>query len=97
MVVMGTVYWSGFPYDNICPADGKEGEYRYCYQEFQHAIMAHDYEDESQSITERTFEAASIIIIIIVAIRMLRQLFMAYVALFGNVYKVSTERDSFRV
>lgn len=87
MVVMGTVYWSGFPYDNICPVDGKVGEYEYCYQDFRHAIMAHEYMDERQHITERVFEVASTIIIIVVAAKMLWQFLNGYRALYSGVYK----------
>lgn len=96
MVVMGTVYWSGFPFDNVCPVDGEDGEYKYCYQEFRHAILAHEYPNENQHVIERIFEVASSIIIIIVSIKVLWQFISGYRALFSSVYKVSPKEERLR-
>ena len=93
MAAMGTVYWSGFPYDNICPVDGENGRYKYCYQDFRHAVMLHEYRDESQHLTERIFEVASTMIIIIVSIRVLWQLISGYKALLSGVYKVNATQE----
>lgn len=86
-VVMGTVHWSGFQYDNICPVDAKKGKYEYCYQDFRHAIMAPEYMDKRQHITERIFEAASTIITIVVAVKINCQIHNGYRALCSSVYK----------
>ncbi|CAJ1969146.1 unnamed protein product [Cylindrotheca closterium] len=87
MVVMGTVYWNGFPYDNICPANVEKGKYKYCYQDFRHAVRAHEYMDASQRTTERIFELASTIIFLIVSVKMIWQVLSGYKALYSSVYQ----------
>eukprot|EP00980_Cylindrotheca_fusiformis_P028437 scaffold22599_cov139-Cylindrotheca_fusiformis.AAC.28 len=59
MVVMGTVYWSGFPYDNVCSIDDNSDHYKYCYEDFQNASPAHEWMTGDQRIIEKAFAVAS--------------------------------------
>lgn len=89
MTVMGTLYWSGFPYDNICPAvDDSSGEYRYCYENFHNTAPSHEWMTGNQQMIEKAFEAASYLIIVAVLCKFLWDMINSSRALFASVYKV---------
>lgn len=92
MVVMGTVYWSGFPFDNICPVGDDSGEYRHCFQDFRHVVWTHEYLDPNQNTTEQMYKIASTIICCIVGGKLSWQWIYGYKVLFTSVYRVSIDQ-----